>query len=141
MNVHKWNVQKEVWSEVKVCARCKSSFMELTNIGRWECAFHPGKTVRLAGQRSAYDEKGRLLVVNNQEWSCCKRHVNPYQDNGCVPCDHTFGKLRVDFSDTLDGVRVDWLDELQTKEEAIIPTGKEGIVMIRRGDITERTPK
>jgi hypothetical protein len=71
-----------------ICARCKTTFSEASNVGHWECRFHPG-----APAGSDHDQ--------NRQWpmgaySCCgfsdhvgSRLYSSKYATGCTRCDHS----------------------------------------------------
>jgi hypothetical protein len=56
-------------TRVRECGVCAAAFTEASNMGRWECRWHPGRV----------DESARV-------WSCCER---PRFAPGCRRADHS----------------------------------------------------
>lgn len=116
--VVRWLKLKETWSEELVCVRCGVLFTELSNIGKWECSFHPGKKTRGA-QNHSIRTSAAWVQTPEYRWSCCGKLWSSNHDAGCVSCDHSNKRFVMDKSDTVPKVHKNWLRELRPLPEAI----------------------
>jgi hypothetical protein len=128
---HKWLKLKDKWSENSVCARCHQIYQEITNVGRWECSWHPGQKVikdETRRIRTSGPSVSSPLIV----WSCCGRHWSSNHEAGCVPCDHTQGRIVLDETDNIHGIHESWVRELKCVAGSIIRDGGSRSVTIKR---------
>ena len=84
------------WSLLYKCTRCLRHgkhvvFTGLSNVGQWECRYHPGKYIPEQG----YSCCGRKRMfpnnpfVHNGVWSRRGQLAPlPFEPEGCTPCDH-----------------------------------------------------
>ena len=91
------------YTNVFECTRCNAIFTEISNVGCWQCKYHPG-----------------VLDHDKKEWSCCgeKPHLVSNYDHfaryatwkdkfspvplysiGCTPCDHLSYESQVKYED------------------------------------------
>lgn len=111
-----WLRQKELWEQPEVCGRCGVKFTELTNMGRWECKYHPGHE-EPAKTYSRKLTSGGWEPVRYGKWTCCGKQL--YQE-GCTACDHSKAAHGIHPNDVMKGVQVEWLRSLQPTPEAIL---------------------
>jgi hypothetical protein len=133
-NFVKWAKQKETWSENKVCVRCSIQYIELDNIGRWECTCHRGHKIEInAGKHHTLTSAG-WVKTGDFRWSCCPNVIwTANHIQGCVPCDHSPGKAQFTNSDVIPGVFTGWLRDLKPRPDAIIdPNQNNDYVIIKR---------
>lgn len=132
MNIaHKWLKLKDHWSENKVCSRCGLIFQELKNAGRWECSWHPGRKV-LKDETHRIYTSGASFASPTHAWSCCGRHWSARHESGCVPCDHTMGRIELDETDVIPNIHSGWLKDLKCTAGSIVKDPDSGWVTIKR---------
>ena len=73
------------------CIRCGDIFTGISAMGSWECRRHTGKY----SEEHGYSCCGRKKIqcnnpaVHNMVWARQGRcHPNPFEPQGCTPCDH-----------------------------------------------------
>lgn len=130
-NAYKWLKIKDRWSENSVCARCHRIYQELTNIGRWECSWHPGRKV-MEDETRRTSTSGPSFLNPKIVWSCCGRHWTPNHEDGCIPCDHTMGRIELDTTDDVQGVHESWLVDLKCSAGSIIRAPDSQYVTVKR---------
>lgn len=134
----------EVWSKIRICARCGTQFNWLTSFGKWECKQHLGdlRLNDIYKNERCFDEYGST-VKKFKYWDCCKqspitpmrndmddiwcqfRKTVPTYDKFIVHNRQTPGCIAVDHSDSAkivdDGIRINLT--IESKNYAFSPLG------------------
>lgn len=128
---NKWLKLKDKWSDNSICPRCGRIYQEISNIGRWECSWHPGDKI-LKDESHRVRTSGPSVLSPTHVWDCCGRHWSPTHEDGCIPCDHTQGRICLDETDDVRNIHEGWVKELGCTAGSVVRDPNSRFVIIKR---------
>lgn len=95
------------------CRWCNVKYVEVENVGRWECRQHPSYFV---------------ASLNDAKWTCCGNHRGA---KGCVRADHcpTERRFYTERDDVVATGDVAW--DLEPEDRAVVGMDTSGVEMLK----------